>query len=232
MIRSSVLFVSAALLLVACSTPTPVAVPKIKPPTPAAGPQADCAEVIGMTDDRCVAWTAPEPHSFLDVRRINSEDAGTGKALEWGPFYWCAAFEDDVLEKVLGSTDVVRVVTDRFYCQIAVRGHKASGMYNSLYVYLSPYEPGNPSFDWFAEPNPLGEVTEYRGRKVTRSTKLSTSTDERVQYSVEVPGLGSAWNFELSRRQYHPRVPFKADVADAERRTRLAVDALMACDQA
>ncbi len=184
-----------------------------------------------MTDDRCVGWTAPEPHTFFDVRRINNDDAGTGKGLEWGPYYWCDALKDDVVEEVLGSTDVARLVTDKFYCQISVRGHKASGMYNSLYVYLSPYEPGSAGYDWFVEPNPLGEVTEYRGRKVTRSTGLSTSSSERVQYTVEIPGHGSAWNLELSRSQYHPRAPFTADVADAERRTRLAVDALMAYDQ-
>lgn len=185
-----------------------------------------------MTDDRCLGWAAPEPHSFFDVRRINNDEAGTGRGLQWGPYYWCAALKDDVLEEVLGSTDVARVVTDRFYCQIVVRGHKASGMYNALSVYLSPYEPGNPNFDWFAEPNPLGEVTEYRGRKVTRGTNASSSTSERVQYTVEIPGHSSAWNFELDRSQLHPRTSFKADQADAERRTRLAVDALMAYDEA
>lgn len=229
--RSLVLFVSAGLLLAGCSAPRPVAAPKIEPPTPAVGSQQDCTEVIAMEDDRCLGWTAPEPHLFADVRRINNDEAGTGKGLQWGPYYWCAALKDDVLKAALGSTDVARVVTDKFYCQISVRGHKTSGIYNSLYVYLSPYEPGNPAYDWFVEPNPLGEVVEYRGRKATRNTQLSYDSTERIQYTVEIPGHSSAWNLELQRSQYNPRVPFKADHEDAERRVRLVIDALMAYDQ-
>lgn len=231
MSRCLVLFVSAAILLTACSTPKPVAAPKIKPPTPAVGAQADCAEVMGMEDSRCLGWTAPEPHTFSDVRRISDDEAGTGKELQWGPYYWCDAFKEDVLKDVLGSTDVARVVTDKFYCQIVVRGRKVSGIYNSLSVYLSPYRPGNPAYDWFVEPNPLGEVTEYRGRKATRNAQLSGASTERIQYTVEIPGHGSVWNLELWRDQYDWKVPFTADLADAERRVRLAIDALMAYDQ-
>lgn len=226
------LFVSAAMLLAACASPRPVAAPKIKPPAPATGPQQDCAEVIAMEDSRCLGWAAPEPHSFADVRRINNDEAGTGKGLEWGPYYWCDALKDDVLERALGSADVARVVTDKFYCQIVVRGHNASGIYNSLSVYLSPYEPGNPAFDWFVEPNELGEVTEYRGRKATRNAKLSDANSERIQYTVEIPGHGSVWNLELWRYHRDSNVPFVADHADAERRVRLAIDALMTYDEA
>lgn len=100
-----------------------------------------------MEDSRCLGWAAPEPRSFAEVRRTNDDEAGTGKRLEWGPIYWCGAFKDEVLKEVLGSTDVARVVTDKFYCRIVVRGHKASGIYDSLSVYLSPYEPGNPAFN-------------------------------------------------------------------------------------
>lgn len=219
------------MVLAACSSPKPVAAPKITPPTPAVGPQADCAELIAMEDSRCLGWAAPEPHGFFDVRRINNDEAGTGKELEWGPYYWCAALNDDVVEDALGSTDVARVVTDKFYCQIVVRGHKASGIYNSLYVYLSPYRPGNPAFDWFVEPNELGEVTEYKGRKAVRNDKLSYGTSDRIQYTVEIPGHGSVWNLEMHRSQLNPRAQFTPDLADAERRTRVVIDALMAYDQ-
>ncbi|MDX8033065.1 hypothetical protein SK803_22845 [Lentzea sp. BCCO 10_0856] len=231
MLRSLALFVSAAMLLTACSTPRPVAAPKIAPPAPAIGPQADCAELIGMEDTRCLGWAAPEPHGFFDVRRINNDEAGTGKELEWGPYYWCAALNDDVVKNAMGSTDVARVVTDKFYCQIVVRGHKSSGIYNSLYVYLSPYRPGNPAFDWFVEPNELGEVTEYKGRKAVRNDKLSYDTSDRIQYTVEIPGQGSVWNLEMQRSQFNPRLPFTSDLADAERRVRVVIDALMAYDQ-
>ena len=139
---------------------------------------------------------------------------------------------DNVVKDALGSTDVARVVTDGFYCQIVVRGHKSSGIYNGLSVYLSPYQPGNPAFDWFVEPNELGEVTEYRGRKVVRNDKLSYSSSDRVQYTVEIPGHGSVWNLELQRSQSNPRLEFRPDLADAERRTRVVVDALMAYDEA
>lgn len=125
-----------------------------------------------MEDSRCLGWTAPEPHGFADVRRINNDDAGTGKEIQWGPYYWCAALNDDIVKDALGSTDVARLVTDKFDCRIVVRGEKTSGIHNSLSVYLSPYKPGNPAFDWFVVPNPLGEVTEYKGRKVTRNDKL------------------------------------------------------------
>ena len=231
MVRSLALFVSTAMLLTACTSPKPVAAPKVTPPAPAIGVQADCSELIAMEDSRCLGWTAPEPHGFFDVRRINDDEAGVGKELQWGPYYWCAALNDNVVEDALGSTDVARVVTDKFYCQIAVRGHKSSGIYNGLSVYLSPYQPGNPAFDWFVEPNELGEVTEYKGRKVTRNDKLSYSLGDRIQYTVEIPGHGSVWNVELQRSLSNPRLEFNPDPADAERRTRMVVDALMAYDQ-
>ena len=184
-----------------------------------------------MEDSRCLGWAAPEPHGFFDVRRINNETAGTGKEIEWGPYYWCAVLNDNVVKDALGSTDVARLVTDKFYCQIVVRGHKASGIYTKLSVYLSPYEPGNPAFDWFVEPNELGEVGEYKGRKVTRNDKLSYPSSDRIQYTVEIPGHGSVWNIELQRSTSNPRLEFTSDLADAERRTRVAIDALMAYDQ-
>jgi hypothetical protein len=80
--------------------------------------------------------------------------------------------------------------------------------------------PSNAAFDWFVEPNPLGEVTEYQGRKAVRNTQLRGDTTERIQYTVEIPGHGSVWSLELQRSQYNPRVPFTADHADSERRTR------------
>lgn len=98
---------------------------------------------------------------------INEEEAGTGKGAQWGPYYWCAAITDNVAEKVLGTKDVIRMVSSKFYCQIAVS--RKTGLDNTLSIHLSPYEPGNASFDWFVEPNPLGTVTQVKGRKAVRT---------------------------------------------------------------
>jgi hypothetical protein len=231
--RSSLaLFVSTAMLLASCSSVEPRAVPvKITPPAPAAGPQANCDDVLTGDPESCVAWTAPEPHTFSEVLPINDVEAGVGKGVVWGPYYWCAAITDEVAEKVLGTKDVIRVVSSKFYCQIAVRGRKQSGLDKTVSIYLSPYQPGNAAFDWFVEPNELGEVTEVKGRKAVRTEMMRFTVSDRAAYTVEIPGRGSVWNVELQRRQSSSRTPFTADYEDADRRVRLVIDALMAYDQ-
>jgi hypothetical protein len=137
MIRSSALFVSAAMLLAACSSVEPKAVPaKIKP---AVGLQASCDDVL----------TAHILFGNADQRRGSRRRQG--RAL--GPYYWCAAITDDVAEKVLGTKEAIRVVSGKFNCQIAVS--KKSGLDNTLSIYLSPYKGGNAAYDWFVEPNLL-----------------------------------------------------------------------------
>ncbi|MFS8103605.1 hypothetical protein LFM09_41430 [Lentzea alba] len=228
MFRSLALFVSAAMLLASCSSPAPKAEQaKIKPPTPVTGPQQNCDDVL-PDDPECVAWTAPEPHTFSEVLPINGDEAGVGKGLQWGPYYWCAAITDDVAEKVFGTKDVIRVVASKFYCQIGV--NKATGLNNTLSIYLSPYEPGNGAYDWFVEPNPLGTVTQINGRKAVRSEMPKFSSMEHAQYTIEIPGHGSAWNIDL-RKSGRASTPFTADHEDADRRVLLAADALMAYDR-
>ncbi|HUQ59271.1 hypothetical protein [Lentzea sp.] len=229
MLRSSALFVSAAMLLTACSPVHPRAVPaKIKPSTPDVGPQQNCDDVLTGDPESCVAWTPPEPYAFSLVLPINAEEAGTGKGAQWGPYYWCAVITDDVAEKVLGTEDVIRVISSKFYCQIAPRDQKQSGFDNTLSIYLSPYEPGNASFDWFAEPNQLGRVTQVKGRKAVRTETVRVSTSDRAAYTIEIPGHGSVWNVDLRRSG----TSSTADNEEADRRVLLAVDALMAYDQA
>lgn len=218
------------MLLAACSSVEPKAVPaKIKPPVPAVGPQASCEDVLTGDPESCVAWTAPEPHTFSSVMPINGEEAGVGKGAQWGPYYWCAAITDDVAEKVLGTKEAIRVVSGKFNCQIAVS--KKSGLDNTLSIYLSPYKPGNAAYDWFVEPNPLGTVTEVKGRKAVRTETPRFSVVDRAAYTIEIPGHGSAWNVELRRSSYDGRTPFTADYDDADRKVLVAADALMAYDR-
>ncbi|MDT7788698.1 MAG: hypothetical protein QOF58_7117 [Pseudonocardiales bacterium] len=230
MLRSLALFVSAALLLVSCSSVEPKAVPaKLTPPTPAVGPQENCENVLTGDPESCVPWTAPEPHGFAQVLPINGEEAGTGKEAQWGPYYWCAAITDDVAEKVLGTRDVIRVVTGKFSCRIALG--KKSGLDNTLSVYLSPYQPGNGAYDWFVEPNPLGTVTQVKGRKAVRTEMPRFDSIDRASYTIEIPDHGSAWNIELRRGPADTKTAFKADYDDADRKVLVAADALMAYDR-
>lgn len=218
------------MLLASCSSVEPRAVPaKIKPPTPAVGPQRNCDDVLTGDPESCVPWTAPEPHSFSEVLPINGEEAGTGKGVQWGPYYWCAAITDDVAEKVLGTKDAIRVVSSKSHCQIAVS--KASGLDKTLSIYLSPYQPGNAAFDWFVEPNPLGTVTQVQGRKAVRTEMPRFTVSDRASYTIEIPGHGSVWNVELRRSSYDSRTPFTADYEDADRRVLLAAGALMTYDR-
>ncbi|KJK42048.1 hypothetical protein UK23_39040 [Lentzea aerocolonigenes] len=207
----------------------PKAVPaKITPPTPAAGPQENCDNVLTGDPESCVAWTAPEPHTFSQVKPINEDETGIGKGAQWGPYYWCAAITDDVAEKVLGTKDVIRVISSKFYCQIAVS--RKTGLNNTLSIHLAPYEPGNASFDWFTEPNPLGTVTQVKGRKAVRTEMPRFATSDQAAYTIEIPGHGSVWSVELQRSS-DARTPFKADYDDADRKVLLAADALMAYDR-
>lgn len=218
------------MLLASCSSVEPRAVPaKIKPPTPAVGPQENCDNVLTGDPESCVAWTAPEPQGFALVLPINGEEAGTGKGVQWGPYYWCAAITDDVAEKVLGTKDVIRVVSSKFYCQIAVS--RKTGVNNTLSIYLSPYQPGNASFDWFVEPNPLGTVTQVKGRKAVRTDWQRFTTSDQASYAIEIPGEGAVWQIDLRRGSYDARTPFTADYEDADRKVLLAADALMAYDR-
>jgi len=77
--------------------------------------------------------------------------------------YWCAALKDDVLKAALGSTDVARVVTGKFYCQISDKGRTA--LQQSLRLSLA-IRARKPAFDWFVEPNPLGDDADRRVRLV------------------------------------------------------------------
>ena len=218
------------MLLASCSPVEPRAVPaRIKPATPAAGPQQNCDNVLIGDPESCVAWTAPEPHPFSQVLPINGEEAGTGKGVQWGPYYWCAAITDDIAEKVFDTKDVIRVVSSKFYCQIGVS--KATGLDKTLSIYLSPYQPGNAAFDWFVELNPLGTVTQVQGRKAVRTEMPRFTVSDRASYTIEIPGHGSVWNVELRRSSYDARTPFTADHEDADRRVLLAADALMTYDR-
>jgi hypothetical protein len=219
------------MLLAACSSVEPRAVPaKLKPPTPAIGLQRNCEDILLGDPASCVAWTPPEPHNFSLVFPINEEEAGVGKEMQWGPYYWCAVITDDVAEKVFGTRDVVRVVTGKYSCEIAQDGYKQTGLDKNLRIHLAPYEPGNGAYDWFVEPNPLGQVTEVRGRKAVRTEWQRFPSSDRASYVIEIPDRGSVWNVEL-RRQGGGKTRYDADYEDADRRVLLAIDALMAYDR-
>ena len=74
-----------------------------------------------------------------------------------------------------------------------------------------------------------GRLRDRNGHR--RSAVPRYSLGDRIQYTVEIPGHGSVWNVELQRSLSNPRLEFNPDPADAERRTRMVVDALMAYDQ-
>lgn len=230
--RSLVLFVSAAMLLSACSTPEPVAAQKIKPPTPAVGPGADCAEVDPDDVQFCVPWSAPEPHSFAEVLPINGDEAGTGKGAQWGPYYWCAAMKDDVVKEVLGTEDFAKLVMNKYECRIAARGSKKSGVSHYISIHVAPYEPGNASYDWFSEPNPLGDVIEVNGRKAVRTRVTKFTVADQAQYTVEIPRHGSVWSVDVRRDHVGSNTPFTADYEKADQNARLVIDALRAYDEA
>lgn len=220
------------MLLAACATPEPTAAPKIKPPAPAVGSQADCVEVDRDDVQFCVGWTAPEPHTFAEVLPINGDEAGTGKGAQWGPYYWCAAMKDDVVKEVFGTGDFAKLVMNKYECRIAARGSKKTGVSHWISIELKPYKADKGAYDWFIEPNPLGDVIDLNGRKAVRSRIPRFPVADQAQYTVEIPGRGLVWGVDVRRDHVGTDTGFVADYDKADRNARLVIDALRAYDEA
>ena len=122
-----------------------------------------------------------------------------------GPYFRCAVIiTDEVAEKVLGTKDAIRVVSSKFYCQIAVS--KKSGLNNTLSIYLSPHQAGK-----------------------CRVWLVRGTDPARHRYSGAGPQGGA--HGDASVQHLDARTPFKADHDNADRRVLPATDALMVHDR-
>lgn len=229
--RSRLLLATTVLLVTACTStpaPRPPQPKQITPAAPTPGPQENCKARRFGKNEACVAWTAPEPRRFSEIVGLHGVDSGTGAT--WDSYYACDAVKDDVAEAVLGSRDFVRIVVNRFICQIMVPGYEKSGMYNSLEIYLVPADPNVPDLNWFHSQSPLGALTSVNGRRAIRSRDVVNSVLEKIEYIVETSNHTVAWNIDLQRTQLDYKVPFTPSEEDVDRRAHLVIDALMAYD--